>query len=72
MSNVGTADRVARVVGAAVMIAAAFVTSLPVTGQIALGVMGIYLLGTAAKGTCLGYRLMGRSTCSAHRHGAQP
>jgi hypothetical protein len=71
MSNLGTADRTARAVGAIIMIAAAFLISLPFTGQIALAATGTYVLGTALMGTCLGYRLMGKSTCSAHRHGEQ-
>jgi len=67
MSNVGTADRLARTVGAAMMIAAALLISLPVAGKVGLAAMGIYLLGTAEAGTCLGYRLMGKSTCATHR-----
>jgi hypothetical protein len=53
------------------MIAAAFLLSLPLFGQIALAATGTYVLGTALMGTCLGYRLMGKSTCSARRHGEQ-
>jgi len=68
MSNVGTADRMARTLGATMMIAAVFLLPLPVAGQVALVCTGIYVLGTAAIGTCLGYRLMGKSTCSTgHR-----
>jgi hypothetical protein len=67
MSNLGTADRAARAVAATIMIAAAFLISLPIPGQIALAAVGTYVLGTAVVGTCLGYRLMGKSTCPAHR-----
>jgi len=31
----------------------------------AFGVLGAYMLVTALAGTCLGYKLMGRSTCPA-------
>jgi hypothetical protein len=71
MTNLGPADRLARAVGAALMIAAAFLIALPAAGQIALAGMGLYLLGTVAMGTCLGYRLMGKSTCSTHRASTQ-
>ena len=33
----------------------------------ALGVSGVYMLLTALGGTCLGYRLMGVSTCPVDR-----
>lgn len=61
--NVGTMDRMARTVGGGAMIAA--VALAPVSPALLVGglAMGGYLLATALAGTCVGYRLMGRSTC---------
>ncbi len=62
--NVGTIDRWLRVVGALVMLALALLAPLPLTLRLPIfGMMGGYLLWTALAGSCLGYRLMGRSTC---------
>jgi hypothetical protein len=49
---------------------AAVLIPMPFVGRVGLAAMGIYLFGTAVSGTCLGYRLMGRSTCPAQRQGA--
>lgn len=63
-TNVGTWDRVARAVAAALMVAAAALAPLPLAVRIAaLGLPAIYMAFTALTGTCLGYRMMGRSTC---------
>ena len=35
----------------------------PLLARAALALNGVYLLFTALAGTCLGYRLIGRSTC---------
>jgi len=70
MTNVGTADRVARTLAGAMMLLAAILIPIPFVGRVGLAAMGLYLFGTAASGTCLGYRLMGRSTCPAHGRGA--
>lgn len=62
--NVGTWDRALRAVGALLMATCAFAAPLPATVRVPLfGVMAIYMLFTTVSGTCLGYRLMGRSTC---------
>ena len=61
--NVGTVDRMARALGGGAMIASGFLTPLPVALFGALAGTGGYLLFTAVAGSCLGYRLMGRSTC---------
>jgi hypothetical protein len=74
--NVGKIDRVLRLFGAAALLVGAVAlarvallayagwTSLPLLGAVALGAQGLYLLFSAAAGTCLGYRLLGRSTCA--------
>lgn len=66
--NVGTADRVARAVGALGMAAGALATPLPATVRLlALALPAAYLLFTALAGTCFGYSLMGKSTCAIPR-----
>jgi len=62
--NLGSADRLLRLVGAAA--AACGAVLAPYSLGVRLGVFGataLYLLLTALGGTCLGYRLMGKSTC---------
>lgn len=64
--NVGNLDRFARGATAAALTGCSFLAPLPLeTRIIAFAVPALYLLFTALKGTCLGYRLMGRSTCPA-------
>ena len=52
-----------RAAGGAGLVAAGVVAPLPWLGAAAAGGTGVYLLFTALAGSCLGYRLMGRSTC---------
>ncbi|MBA3461706.1 MAG: DUF2892 domain-containing protein [Deltaproteobacteria bacterium] len=62
--NVGRTDRIVRLLGAAVMLACSIMAPLPLVLRAgAFGVTGVYLLFTAVVGTCVGYTLMGRSTC---------
>lgn len=73
MQNVGSFDRIARTLAATMMIVAGLLAPLPMVARGMLSGMGVYLLMTAATGTCLGYRLMGRSSCPVHpvhRHDA--
>jgi hypothetical protein len=61
--NVGNVDRVLRAVAAVGLGVGAVLA--PVDGWVR-GLMvaqGLYFLGTSLAGSCLGYRLMGRSTC---------
>ncbi|QSQ22926.1 DUF2892 domain-containing protein [Pyxidicoccus parkwayensis] len=61
--NVGKVDRVLRAVAAVGLGVCAVVA--PVDGWVR-GLMvaqGLYFLGTSLAGSCLGYRLMGKSTC---------
>ena len=62
--NLGTVDRMLRLVAAVPLAACALLAPLiaPVR-LIAFGVPAGYMLMTALAGTCVGYALMGRSTC---------
>ena len=62
--NVARWDKILRALSGVALIVGSFVAPLPVLARIlALGGGGVYLIGTALFGTCLGYRLMGISTC---------
>lgn len=64
--NLGSLDRGLRVLAALALGVVAVVG--PFSLGVRLGVFGLngaYLLWTALAGSCLGYRLMGRSTCPA-------
>jgi hypothetical protein len=62
--NVGTIDRLARVLASAALLSCSVMAPLPLVTRMAIfGVAGAYLLFTALTGSCLGYRLMGKSTC---------
>jgi hypothetical protein len=66
--NVGTADRLARGIGALGMFTCAMMAPLSLGVRLAaFSLPAVYLLFTALAGTCLGYRLMGKSTCPAPR-----
>ncbi len=68
--NVGTADRIARAVAGVGMLLCSVMAPLPWAVRVAaLGGMGVYMLFTALAGTCLGYRLIGRSTCPIESRG---
>src|SRR3954466_12178618 len=55
MTNVGAADRLIRTLAACMLLLAAIFLEIPVMGRVGLAGMGLYLLGTALSGTCLGY-----------------
>jgi hypothetical protein len=59
-SNVGTTDRVIRIVVGLVLIALVFVGP-----QTAWGWLGLIPLATGVFGTCPAYSLLGVSTCKA-------
>lgn len=62
--NVGLVDRALRAVAAISMGLCAVLAPLPVVVRVPLfAALGAYMLWTSLSGTCLGYRLMGRSTC---------
>ena len=62
--NVGSMDRVGRGVAALLMATCAVMAPLPLPVRIAaLALPALYMAFTALRGTCLGYRMMGISTC---------
>lgn len=63
--NVGSLDRAARTIGAIAMLLGALFAPAPLHIAIRAGIaiMGVYLAFTALAGTCLGYKMVGRSTC---------
>ncbi|WP_437933803.1 YgaP family membrane protein [Sorangium sp. So ce341] len=66
--NVGKMDRLFRGLSALALLACAWAAPLPLAARLgALGLTGLYLLFTALSGTCLGYALIGRSTCPLPR-----
>jgi hypothetical protein len=62
--NLGTSDRWLRGLAGSALLLCSFLAPLPLLMRAAgLGSAGVYLLFTALAGTCLGYKLIGRSTC---------
>jgi len=62
--NTATWDRIFRAVAGIGMIVGAVVAPLPwLVRALGLGGGGAYLLATALAGSCLGYKMMGISTC---------
>ncbi len=64
-TNMGTIDRILRLVAAAILLYAAFATSLLGSGALfalALGIAAIFGI-TAVVGMCPLYRLVGINTC---------
>jgi hypothetical protein len=70
MINVGTIDRVARVVVGLLLIAFAIPIGFPATGWNWVGWIGVVPVLTAVFGYCPAYTLLGITTCPAARqHG---
>jgi hypothetical protein len=65
MSNVGSIDRIVRVVAGLLLIAYAIPIGFPQTGWNWAGWIGVALLLTATFAYCPAYKLFGMSTCSA-------
>jgi len=62
--NLGNMDRALRVVGAMATGTCAVMAPAPLGVRLlAFGGTSLYFLFTALTGTCLGYRLIGKSTC---------
>jgi hypothetical protein len=62
--NLASWDRIVRGAAAALMATCAVMAPLPLVVRVAaLAVPASYMAFTALRGTCLGYRLMGVSTC---------
>jgi hypothetical protein len=66
--NVGTVDRLARAIVALGMFTGAVTAPLSLGVRLAAFLLpAVVLMFTALSGRCLGYRLMGKSTCPAPR-----
>lgn len=62
--NLGVMDRTLRVVAAGLAgLCAALAPWSPAVRYGVCGATAVYLLWTALAGSCLGYRLLGKSTC---------
>ena len=62
--NIASWDRIVRAIAGLTMLTSSFFVALPLLVRIlALGLGGVYMVATALVGTCLGYKLMGFSTC---------
>ncbi len=66
--NVGTVDRVVRVVIGLLLIAYAIPVGFPDTGWNWVGWIGVVPLLTGVVGICPAYSLLGISTCARERH----
>jgi len=62
-ANVGTVDRIIRLVAGAAALAAGFMAGLAAPWDIVAMVVGGVLVGTAAIGWCPPYALLGINTC---------
>jgi DUF2892 family protein len=68
--NLGTSDRTLRGFAVVALLAGAIFAPLPLLVRVpAFGALAAYLLYTSLSGTCLGYALLGKSTCSAPGRG---
>ena len=66
--NVGIVDRWLRGVSAAGLLSCAALAPLPLGVRlVGFALPGAYVFLTAITGRCLGYRLLGRSTCAVAR-----
>lgn len=62
--NLASWDRIGRGIAAALMATCAVMAPLPLVVRVAaLALPAAYMAFSALRGTCLGYRMMGISTC---------
>ena len=64
-TNVGTIDRILRVIAGVALIAFALGYIFPATGWNWIGWIGVIPILTAVFGTCPAYTMLGMSTCPA-------
>ena len=63
-TNIGTADRIVRIVNGVLLIAFAIPLGVPATGWNWVGWIGFIPIMTALAGWCPLYSMLGLSTCS--------
>lgn len=64
VKNLGKGDRAARALAVVGLMVGSIFAPLPLLVRVSgFGLMAVYLLYTALSGTCLGYALLGKSTC---------
>jgi hypothetical protein len=62
--NLGRNDRASRALAVVGLMTCSIFSPLPLLWRVSgFGLMAVYLLYTVLSGTCLGYALLGRSTC---------
>jgi hypothetical protein len=62
--NAASWDRILRAIVGLALFGSSFFAPLPLLARVlGLGFGGAYMIATALVGTCLGYKLMGFSTC---------
>jgi len=62
--NLGKADRAGRALAVIPLLSCTIFSPLPLLIRVSgFGLTAVYLLYTALSGTCLGYALIGKSTC---------
>ena len=64
MSNIGSVDRIVRIVAGLLLIAFAIPVGFPQTGWNWVGWIGIIPLATGAVGSCPLYSVLGLTTCA--------
>ncbi|MBV1707149.1 MAG: DUF2892 domain-containing protein [Hyphomicrobiales bacterium] len=65
-TNVGSVDRMARIIIGLVLLAVAYFYQTGV-GMWIVGIVGVVLIGTALMRTCPAYSLLGMSTCKLEK-----
>jgi hypothetical protein len=65
--NVGRLDRLARAAAALGMLVCAMTAPVPLAVRIGLVAAGVYVTITVVAGRCVGYSLLGLSTCPLDR-----
>jgi hypothetical protein len=68
VKNIGSTDRIIRIVVGLVLLAYAIPLGLPSTGWNWVGWIGIIPLFTALVGNCPAYSILGMSTCKGRKH----
>jgi hypothetical protein len=69
MTNVGSIDRIARIVVGVLLVAYAIPLGFPPTGWNWVGWIGVVPLLTAVFGICPAYSLFGITTCASRQRG---